>query len=152
MNSIIEHQTDLWALLLYTALVLIVVGSMIGLSYFLGPRHNEPDTGKPYESGIEPTGSARVRYSVDFYMIAMFFVIFDLEAVFLIAWAIAFNEVGWLGYLGALVFILILLAVLIYEWRMGALEFALSGKRILKIYQKLKRKEEQDEMVANQNK
>lgn len=152
MNNINENQTDLWSLLLYAALVLIVVCSMIGLSYFLGPRHNEPDTGKPYESGIEPTGSARVRYSVDFYLIAMFFVIFDLEAVFLIAWAIAFNDVGWLGYFGALVFILILLAVLVYEWRMGALEFALNGKRILKIYKKLKKKEEQDEMVVDQTK
>jgi NADH-quinone oxidoreductase subunit A len=125
---------------------------MIGFSYFLGSRHKEPDTGKPYESGIEPTGSARVRYSIDYYLIAMFFVIFDLEAVFIIAWAIAFREVGWAGYMAVFLFIAILFAVLVYEWRMGALDFALNGKKVLRAYKKIKKKEEeQNEVVANES-
>ena len=62
----------------------------------------------------------------------MFFVIFDLEAMFIVSWAIAFREVGWVGYIGILIFIGILLVVLIYEWRIGALDFAASGKKILK--------------------
>jgi NADH-quinone oxidoreductase subunit A len=62
----------------------------------------------------------------------MFFVIFDLEAAFLIAWAVAFNELGWEGYIAASVFIFILFVVLIYEWRIGALDFGLSGKKLLK--------------------
>lgn len=150
MYSVKEQPEILWPLLLYAALVLIVVGIMIGLSYLLGQRHNEKHTATPYESGIEPTGSARVRFPADFYFVAMLFVIFDLEAVFIIAWAIAFYEVGWIGYLAISVFIFILLAVLVYEWRMGALEFALSGKKVLKIYNKLKRKSDNNEVVADQ--
>ncbi len=71
----------------------------------------------------------------------MFFVIFDLEAVFIIAWAISFKEVGWFGYIGVLIFIFILLVVLIYEWRIGALDFGTSGKNIVKLYKKLNKKE-----------
>ncbi|MFZ0391033.1 MAG: NADH-quinone oxidoreductase subunit A, partial [Calditrichia bacterium] len=107
-----------WPLLVYGAAVLLLVGFMIGFSYILGQRHRERETGEPYESGIMSTGSARVRFSVHFYIVAMFFVIFDLEAVFIVAWAIAFREVGWLGYAGVSIFIGILLAVLVYEWRM----------------------------------
>jgi len=105
---------------------------MIGLSYLLGQRHKEKVTGEQYESGMRITGSARVRFSAHFYLVAMFFVIFDLEAAFLIAWSVAFNELGWEGYITAAVFILILLIVLVYEWRIGALDFGLSGKKILK--------------------
>jgi NADH-quinone oxidoreductase subunit A len=68
----------------------------------------------------------------------MFFVIFDLEVVFIFAWAIAFKELGWAGYLGVLIFILILGVVLIYEWRTGALDFGPQGKKILKAYKKLR--------------
>jgi NADH-quinone oxidoreductase subunit A len=122
----------LWPLLVYTLAVLFLVSIMIGLSYILGQRHRERATGEPFESGILTTGSARLRFSAQFYLVAMFFVIFDLEAAFIIAWAIAFKEAGWVGYFGILVFIGILLAVLVYEWRIGALDFGLSGKKIIK--------------------
>jgi len=111
---------------------------MIGLSYLLGQRHDEKATGEQFESGMVTTGSARVRFSAHFYLVAMFFVIFDLEAAFLIAWSVAFNELGWEGYIAASVFILILIVVLIYEWRIGALDFGLSGKKILKARKKYK--------------
>ncbi len=113
----------LWPLLVYFALVLVVIGGMLGVSYLLGQRHNDPDTGQPYESGIIPTGSARLRFSVNFDLVAILFVIFDLETVFIFAWAVAFRQVGWLGYAGLLVFVLILVAALIYEWRLGALDW-----------------------------
>jgi NADH-quinone oxidoreductase subunit A len=119
----------LWPLAVYGAAVLAVVVGMVGLSSLLGQRHAERATGEPYESGIVSTGTAQVRFSVKFYLVAMLFVIFDLEAVFLVAWAIAFREVGWAGYAGALVFIGILVAGLLYEWRMGALEWG-SSRRI----------------------
>src|SRR5262245_59580896 len=96
---------------------------MLCLSYLLGQRHHERATSEPYESGIVSTGSARLRFSAKFYLIAMLFVIFDLEAVFIFAWAIAFSELGWGGYLGALIFIGVLFAALIYEWRIGALDW-----------------------------
>src|SRR5205085_1108467 len=96
---------------------------MLGLSYILGQRHRETATDQPFESGIAPTGSARLRFPAQFYLVSMLFVIFDLEAVFLVAWAVALRESGWSGYLGALVFIGVLVAGFIYEWRMGALDW-----------------------------
>ena len=113
----------LWPLAFYSVIVLVIAGAMIGLSYLLGERHSDPATGEPYESGIVSTGSARVRLSVKFYLVAMLFVIFDLEAVFIFAWAVAFEEVGWVGYWAVLVFIGILVVGLIYEWRLGALDW-----------------------------
>lgn len=92
---------------------------MISLSYILGARHRERAIGEPYEAGIFSTGSARERLSADFYLVAMLFVIFDLETVFIFTWAVAFRELSWLGYIEVLIFIGILLAALIYLWREG---------------------------------
>jgi NADH-quinone oxidoreductase subunit A len=118
---------DLWPLGVYAALVLGLVGAMLGLSYVLGQRHHDRSTDFPYECGILSEGSARVRLSAKFYLIAMFFVIFDLEAVFLFAWAVAVREAGWVGYAEAFIFIFILLVALGYLWRVGALEWG-SGR------------------------
>jgi NADH-quinone oxidoreductase subunit A len=118
---------DLWPLGIYVALVLGLVGAMLGLSYLLGQRHHDRSTDSPYESGILSEGSARVRLSAKFYLVAMFFVIFDLEAIFIFAWAVAVRETGWFGYGVAATFILVLLASLGYLWRVGALEWG-SGR------------------------
>lgn len=118
---------DLWPLGVYIALVVFLVGAMLGLSYLLGQRHHDRSTDFPYESGISSEGSARVRLSAKFYLVAMFFVIFDLEAIFIFAWAVAVRETGWIGYLEVSVFILVLLAALGYLWRVGALEWG-SGR------------------------
>jgi NADH-quinone oxidoreductase subunit A len=117
------QTTALWPLAVYCGAVIVLVASMLALSHILGQRHTDRATGEPYESGIVSTGSARLRLSADFYLVAMFFVIFDLEAVFIFAWAIAFREVGWAGYMEILVFIGILIAALIYLWRQGALDW-----------------------------
>jgi len=114
----------LWPLVVYACSVAALAAAMIAISYFLGERHKERVTNEPYESGIIGTDSARLRFSVKFYLIAMFFVIFDVESIFIFAWAIAFREVGWTGYVGILVFIAVLLAALVYLWRLGALEWA----------------------------
>ena len=113
----------LWPLIIYSALVLLVTATMLA-SYMLGQRHREPATGTPYESGIVSEGSARVRLSVRFYLVAMFFVVFDLEAVFLFVWAVVAREVGWTGYLEVVIFIGVLMAALVYLWRVGALDWA----------------------------
>ncbi len=113
----------LWPLGLYFLIALVVAGSMIGLSFVLGERHSDRATGQPYESGIVSTGTARVRLSVKFYIVAMLFVIFDLEAVFIFAYAVAYEEVGWAGYAGLLIFVAVLVVALIYEYRMGALDW-----------------------------
>lgn len=113
----------LWPLVVYFALVIVIVAGMVGLSYILGERHKDRQTGEPYESGIVSTGSARMRFDARFYLVAMFFVIFDLESVFIFAWAVALREAGWAGYVEILVFIGVLVAVLIYLWRLGALDW-----------------------------
>jgi NADH-quinone oxidoreductase subunit A len=137
LNNVSASFTALWPLLVYAFAVAALVIFMIGFSYLLGQRHKEKATGEIYESGIMTTGDARLRFSVHFYVVAMFFVIFDLEAIFIVSWAIAFREVGWAGYIGVLIFIVILVVVLIYEWRIGALDYATSGKKILKKYKHL---------------
>ena len=111
---------------------------MLGLSFILGQQHKERATGEPYEGGILSAGSARLRFSSQFYLIAMLFVIFDVETIFIVSWAIAFQELGWYGYIGVMVFVILLFVVLIYEWRNGALDFGPDGRRILKAYKKHK--------------
>lgn len=114
---------DLWPLAVYLVIVSTLVVAMLGLSFILGERHHNRATGTPYESGILSQGSARVRLSAKFYLVAMFFVIFDLEAVFIFAWAISVREAGWAGYAEATLFITVLLATLVYLWRVGALDW-----------------------------
>jgi NADH-quinone oxidoreductase subunit A len=118
---------DLWPLVVYAAIVAVLVAAMLGLSYVLGQRHRDRSTDFPYESGILSEGSARVRLSFKFYLVAMFFVIFDLEAVFILAWAVAVRETGWTGYIEVSIFIAVLLAALAYLWRVGALDWG-SGR------------------------
>ena len=120
---------NLWPLAVYLVIVLALVVAMLGLSFVLGQRHHERATDSPYESGILSQGSARVRLSARFYLVAMFFVIFDLEAVFLFAWAVSVRETGWTGYAEAAVFIAVLLATLIYLWRVGALDWRQGSRR-----------------------
>ncbi|HEU4982104.1 MAG TPA: NADH-quinone oxidoreductase subunit A [Acidobacteriaceae bacterium] len=122
-----------WPLAAYFGLVLLVVASMLGVSYVLGQRHSQPATGTVYESGIVPEGSAHVRLSIKFYVVAMLFVVFDLEAVFIFLWAVAGRELGWSGYWEALIFIGVLAATLAYVWRMGALDWYTSTGRARKV-------------------
>jgi NADH-quinone oxidoreductase subunit A len=121
-----------WPLVLYFGLVGFVVASMLGLSYILGQRHHGLATDQPYESGMIATGSARLRFDVKFYLIAVFFVVFDLEAAFIFAWAVAFRQVGWGGYIEILVFIGVLVAGLVYLWKLGALDWSTALERLHK--------------------
>lgn len=108
------------SIIIYFAAVVSVVSVML-LSYFLGQRHNERATGTPYESGIKETGSAHLRFGVEFYLIAAFFVIFDVESVFLVAWSVAARELGVQALIHICIFVGLLLSALIYLWRIGAL-------------------------------
>lgn len=123
MSPLTEQTAPLWPVLVYFAVVLALVASMIVLSSLLGQRHQDRATGEPYESGIVSTGSARLRLSANFYLVAMLFVIFDVEAVFIIAWALVVQDVGWSGYIGVVLFIGVLGLALLYEWRQGALDW-----------------------------
>jgi NADH-quinone oxidoreductase subunit A len=119
----------LWPLAVYFFIVIALVTAMIVISFFLGERHKERTTGEPYESGIIPTRSARAPFDVRFYLVAVFFVIFDLEALFIFAWAVALRELGWTGYVEILIFIGVLVAALVYLWRIGALELGTTKQK-----------------------
>jgi len=117
-----------WPLAVYFVLALAAVVVMIAVSYVLGERRKNIDVQSPYESGIIPSSSGKLRYSVKYYLIAMFFVVFDVESVFIFAWAVAFRELGWSGYVAMVVFIGVLFAMLAYLWRAGALDWGATGK------------------------
>ncbi len=118
-----EFLNDLRPFLFYVALVLAVVATMLGLSYFLGQRISRPYKDIPFESGIVSVGSAQFRISVHFYLSAILFIVFDLEVVFLFSWAVAVRQAGWPGFIEITIFIGILLAALFYLWRIGALDW-----------------------------
>jgi NADH-quinone oxidoreductase subunit A len=119
----------MWPMLAYTVVVFALVAVIMVFTHLVGERHRERATGQPYESGVSPTGSARLRFPSSFYLIAMVFVIFDLEAAFIFAWAVAARELGWAGYLALLVFVGVLLLALLYLWRSGALEWRTRRQR-----------------------
>lgn len=139
------ESLDLWPLVVYLVAVILLVIAMLGLSYFLGQQHREKATAEPFESGVVPVGYARFRLSAKFYLVAVFFVIFDLEAVFIFAWAIAFRETGWAGYIEVLIFIGILIAALVYLWRLGALDWAPERRRRNPLNPPLSKKESIEE-------
>ncbi|MFC0178694.1 NADH-quinone oxidoreductase subunit A [Thorsellia kenyensis] len=91
--------------------------------YLLGGRAKARAKNVPFESGVDSVGSARMRMSAKFYLIAMFFVIFDVEALYLFAYAVAIKETGWVGFIEACIFVLILLSGLIYLAKIGALDW-----------------------------
>ena len=120
----------LWPLAVYFAIVIALVVMLLGLSALLGQRHRERATDLPYESGIVSTGSARLRFGARFYLLAVFFVIFDLEAAFIFAWAVALRGIGWTGYIEGVVFVGVLLAALAYLWRTGGLDFVTAHRSL----------------------
>ncbi|BES70995.1 NADH-quinone oxidoreductase subunit A [Marinobacter nanhaiticus D15-8W] len=120
---------EYWAIGLFIFAVLALCAFMIGASMLLGGRSRGRSKDIPFESGVIGTGSARQRFSVKFYLVAMLFVIFDIEAVFLFAWAVSVREVGWVGFWGAAIFIFVLLAGLLYDSRVGALDWAPKGRK-----------------------
>lgn len=104
MNSSAMYAVAFWPLAVYFAAVIVIVIGMMLLSYVLGQKHKDRATGEPYESGIASTGTAQVRFDVRYYLIAMFFVIFDLETIFIFAWVASLRELGWPGYIEIPVF------------------------------------------------
>ena len=143
-----EHSNDstlLWPFLVYGTAVILLVSGMLLLSYFLGERHKEPATDDVFEGGVIADGTARMLFPVHFYIIALFFVIFDVQAVFIFAWAISVKTLGWPGYISICIFISISACVLIYEWSIGALDFGPDSKKILAAYRdKIKRTKNYD--------
>jgi len=128
-GALVGEEALFWPFLLYAGLVLVGVAAVILVSHLLGQRHEAPGRNIPYESGITPTGSARLRYGAHFYPVGIFFILFDVEALFLFAWAVAFWELGWAGYLEAALFIVVLFLGLVYIWKEGGLDWSPSRRR-----------------------
>lgn len=96
---------------------------MVVLSTVLSPGGATKSKSAPYESGMIPLGSTRERFSVKFYVVAILFIVFDVETVFLLPWAVSMRQLGWEGFASAMIFVFILTVGLVYEWKKGALEW-----------------------------
>lgn len=116
-------EPGIFSLVIYGILVLALVGVLLFIAAWLGEKKNNPEKLRPYESGVIPTGSARLRYPVPFYLVAIFFLIFDVEGAYIFSWAIAYDRLGWSGWLQISFFIVVLLLGLAYIWKKGGLEW-----------------------------
>jgi NADH-quinone oxidoreductase subunit A len=114
---------DLFPLIVYGAIAVAIIVAFVIVSALLGEKRKYHASHEVYESGVLPQGSPQIKLNVPFYLTAILFIIFDLEAVFLFAWAISIREAGWVGFIEVFIFIAILVAGLIYLWRSGALEW-----------------------------
>lgn len=124
--STLSHN---WALAAFLLGVVGLCAFMLLVSSVLGSKAKGRSKNEPFESGIVGTGDTRLRLSVKFYLVAMLFVIFDVEALFLFAWAGSVRESGWAGFIGAAVFVFILIAGLVYEASTGALDWSPASRR-----------------------
>jgi NADH-quinone oxidoreductase subunit A len=139
MASFITRITpESWGVATYVVAVFGLVGLMLGASYVLGGRDHGRAKQEPFESGAVSAGGAQLRIPAKFYLVAMFFVIFDLEAVFLYAWAVSVPQNGWRGFAVAAIFIAVLLAALFYVWRTGGLNWA-PGRNVVEADRRLQR-------------
>lgn len=109
-------------------LVFMIVGLGLGLiaatlGYLLGPKRPDPEKLSTYECGFEPFNDARTPFDVRFYLVAILFILFDLETAFLVPWSVVFRQLGWVGMIAMGIFLGLLTIGFIYEWKKGALEW-----------------------------
>jgi NADH-quinone oxidoreductase subunit A len=113
-----------WLLILVLVVLAAGFGSVsVLISRFLGPNNPTPEKMAPYECGMPAVGDARERQSIRFYLIAMIFLLFDIEVAFLYPWAMALRDLGWNGFVQVVLFLLLLLAGYVYVWRKGVLDW-----------------------------
>ncbi len=115
---------ELLPLAVYTAMALLLAGILMLAAWWLGERRRNPEKDGAYESGILPTGSARLACPVPFYLVAIFFIVFDVEAVFIFIWAVAWDLLGLPGLMHMTLFIVVLLLGLVWLWKKGGLDWA----------------------------
>jgi NADH-quinone oxidoreductase subunit A len=117
--------TEVYFPVLLQALVaMLLAAGLLTVSYLLGRRVRNRVKDMPYESGIVPTGDARQRFSVKFYLVAMLFIVFDIEAIFLYPWAVVYRELAMPGFVEMLVFVILILSGFFYIWKKGALDWS----------------------------
>ncbi len=105
-------------------LAVVIAAALIIISYVFGKKVKNKIKDTPYESGITPTGDARGRFSVRFYLVAMLFILFDIEAIFLYPWAVVYRDLRWFGFVEMLIFVVLILSGFFYIWKKGALDWA----------------------------
>jgi NADH-quinone oxidoreductase subunit A len=112
----------------FPILLFVVIGLLVGvgpmlIGFLLGPQRPDPAKSSPYECGFEAFEDARMKFDVRYYLVAILFILFDLEIAFLFPWAVVLKEIGMFGFVGMLVFLAILVVGFVYEWKKGALEW-----------------------------
>ena len=127
-SEYIQHYT---VILMMAGVAALLAGAMLAFSRLLGQRRPTPRKLSPYECGMTPTGDARQRFSVKFYLVAMIFILFNVEIVFLYPWAIIFHELRMFGFIEMALFLGILLAGFAYLWKKGALDWSKSDTGML---------------------
>ncbi len=120
---------DFISLGIYVGMALFVVAALLFLAAVPGRKTRNTIKDQPYESGIQPSKPAKLREPVPFYLVAIFFVIFDVEVIFIASWAVAYDLLGWAGFINVAVFILILFLGLVHLWKVGGLEWGGSSGR-----------------------
>ena len=118
-----------YQLLVYTLVTVVLIGVLLLAARWLGDRRQTPAKLLPYESGVVPSGSARLAWPVPFYLVAIFFIVFDVEAAFIFTWAVAQDLLGISGLIQITVFIVVLLAGLVWLWLKGGLDWGPSRER-----------------------
>jgi NADH-quinone oxidoreductase subunit A len=119
-----------WLSILLLLFVAVGFGAFtVFISQWLGPKVVTPEKLAPYECGVPAVGDARERQSVKFYLVAMVFLLFDIEVAFLYPWAMALRDLGWAGYVQVVLFLTILLPGFVYVWRKGVLDWGVKGLR-----------------------
>jgi NADH-quinone oxidoreductase subunit A len=124
-----NHFAGYLPLLMHFAIAFGLAGAIVTLSYFIGQHKPNRAKVSPYECGVQPVGDARGRFSVKFYLVAMLFILFDVEAVFLYPWAVILRELKMFGFWEMLVYILIVLVGLFYIWKKGVIDWGLTAER-----------------------
>jgi NADH-quinone oxidoreductase subunit A len=112
-----------WSVAIYGAIIVATGLVFLGASRFLGPRRHWVEKEETYECGVPLLGSSRERFSVKFYLVAILFVLFDIETLFLLPWAVVFRRLGWFGLLEMLTFVAVLSIGFVYAWRRGGLDW-----------------------------
>jgi NADH-quinone oxidoreductase subunit A len=123
-----SYTEQYFPILIQVLIAMGVAAGMLAASYFFGKRVRDRVKDLPYESGMVPTGDARQRFSVKFYLVAMLFILFDIEAIFLYPWAVVFRELGMFAFVEMLIFIVLIVSGYFYVWKKGALEWAESPR------------------------
>ncbi len=129
LNALSPWEPGILSLFVYAGIILTLMAFLIALTGWLGVKNPTVEKVRPYESGVIPTGMARLRYPVPFYLVATFFLIFDVEIAYLFSWAVAFDRLGWPGWLQVSFFIIVLFISLCYIWVKGGLEWGATRRR-----------------------